>query len=159
MEIERSTISDGVSPEAVSQYEEQEVGTLFLGSDAVFMCNVPRFFALSSDPAPSSVEQEQSRSPELQLSGRLKPLHERQRQGPGHRLRVHPLHERPRAAQVPLDKGLRPPDAPEELYEDEEILREVRVAELGQEAIKNTRPRPVSPFYSDMPLRTAAQFV
>jgi multiple sugar transport system substrate-binding protein len=35
----------------------------------------------------------------------------------------------------------------------------VRVAELGQEAIKNTRPRPVSPFYSDMSLRMAAQFV
>jgi len=35
----------------------------------------------------------------------------------------------------------------------------VRIAELGQEAIKNTRPRPVSPFYSDMSLRMAAQFV
>jgi trehalose/maltose transport system substrate-binding protein len=46
----------------------------------------------------------------------------------------------------------------QELYEDQELLAEVRVAELGQEAIQNTRPRPVSPFYSDMSLRMAEQF-
>jgi multiple sugar transport system substrate-binding protein len=44
------------------------------------------------------------------------------------------------------------------LYEDPEVLEKVRVAELGQEAIRNTRPRPVSPFYSDMSLRMAKQF-
>jgi multiple sugar transport system substrate-binding protein len=47
----------------------------------------------------------------------------------------------------------------QELYQDEEVLQNVRVAELGQEAIRNTRPRPVSPFYSDMSLKMAAQFV
>ena len=46
----------------------------------------------------------------------------------------------------------------EALYRDEEVLEKVRVAELGQEAIRNTRPRPVSPFYSDMSLRMAEQF-
>jgi multiple sugar transport system substrate-binding protein len=44
------------------------------------------------------------------------------------------------------------------LYEDREVLEKVRVAELGQEAIRNTRPRPVSPFYSDMSLRMAEGF-
>ena len=44
------------------------------------------------------------------------------------------------------------------LYEDEEVLQKVRVAELGREAIRNTRPRPVSPFYSDMSLRMAEGF-
>ncbi len=37
LEIEPSMISDGVAPEAVSQYKKQEVGTLFLGDDAVFI--------------------------------------------------------------------------------------------------------------------------
>jgi multiple sugar transport system substrate-binding protein len=46
-----------------------------------------------------------------------------------------------------------------ELYQDEELLREVQIAELGQEAIRNMRPRPVSPFYSDMSLRMIIRFV
>lgn len=45
------------------------------------------------------------------------------------------------------------------LYEDPEVLEKVRVAELGQEAIQNTRPRPISPYYSDMSLKMAEQFV
>ena len=45
-----------------------------------------------------------------------------------------------------------------ELYEDQEILDKVPVIALGKEAIKNTRPRPVSPYYSDMSLRMAEQF-
>lgn len=45
------------------------------------------------------------------------------------------------------------------LYEDREVLERVPAAELGQEAIRNTRPRPVSPFYSDMSLRMADGFV
>ncbi len=44
------------------------------------------------------------------------------------------------------------------LYEDAEVLEKVPVAELGQEAIRNTRPGPVSPYYSDMSLRMAAGF-
>ena len=32
------------------------------------------------------------------------------------------------------------------------------VIALGRDAIQNTRPRPVSPYYSDMSLRMAEQF-
>ena len=35
------------------------------------------------------------------------------------------------------------------LYEDEEGLKKLPVAALGKEALKNARPRPVSPYYSD----------
>ena len=45
-----------------------------------------------------------------------------------------------------------------ELYEDQEILEEVPVVRLGKEAILSARPRPVSPYYSDMSLRMAEQF-
>ncbi|MDP8950358.1 MAG: hypothetical protein M3N00_09000 [Actinomycetota bacterium] len=36
------------------------------------------------------------------------------------------------------------------LYEDDEVLEKVPVAALGKELLENTRPRPVSPYYSDM---------
>jgi len=44
------------------------------------------------------------------------------------------------------------------LLEDQEILDKVPVIALGRDAIQNTRPRPVSPYYSDMSLRMAEQF-
>ena len=45
------------------------------------------------------------------------------------------------------------------LYEDPEILEKVPVARLGKEAIiENSRPRPVSPVYSDVSLKLAEQF-
>ena len=44
------------------------------------------------------------------------------------------------------------------LYEDQEILNKVPVIRLGKEAIKNTKSRPVSPYYSDMSLKMSEQF-
>jgi multiple sugar transport system substrate-binding protein len=43
-------------------------------------------------------------------------------------------------------------------YEDEQLLREVPVMELGKKALQTVRPRPVSPYYSDMSLEMAEQF-
>ena len=168
LEIERSMISDGVSPEAVSQYKEQEVGTLFLGGDAVFMRNVPRFFALASDPAESSIDTEQIGIAALPVAE--EGLQSYSSLG-GWNLFMNANTRDPDAAyefirfmSAPEQQKFRSIEGSvlptrQELYEDEEILQGVRVAELGQEAIKNTRPRPVSPFYSDMSLRMAAQFV
>jgi len=45
------------------------------------------------------------------------------------------------------------------LYEDEELLERVPVVRLGRDAIENTRPRPVSPFYSDMSLAMSDGFI
>jgi len=45
------------------------------------------------------------------------------------------------------------------LYNDPEVLDNVPVARLGKEAIiDNSRPRPVSPYYSDVSLELAEQF-
>ena len=44
------------------------------------------------------------------------------------------------------------------LLDDQEIVDTVPVISLGREAIQNTKPRPVSPYYSDMSLRMAKQF-
>ncbi len=161
-------ISDGVSPEAVSQYKEQEVGTLFLGGDAVFMRNVPRFFALASDPAESSIDPEQIGIAALPVAE--EGLQSYSSLG-GWNLFMNANTRDPDAAyefisfmSAPEQQKFRAIEGSvlptrQELYEDEDILQGVRVAELGQEAIRNTRPRPVSPVYSDMSLRMAAQFV
>ena len=58
LETDRSVVADGrIAPEGVSRYEGQEPATIFLGGDAVFMRNVPRMYALASDPAESEVEE------------------------------------------------------------------------------------------------------
>ena len=44
------------------------------------------------------------------------------------------------------------------LYNDDEVLEKVPVAALGKESLENTRPRPVSPYYSDMSLVIAEKF-
>ena len=44
------------------------------------------------------------------------------------------------------------------LYEDQEVLDGVPVAGLGYEVFRTARPRPVSPYYSDMSLTIAGQF-
>ena len=44
------------------------------------------------------------------------------------------------------------------LYEDQEIRDTIPVIAQGEEALKNARSRPVSPYYSDMSLEMQEQF-
>jgi multiple sugar transport system substrate-binding protein len=44
------------------------------------------------------------------------------------------------------------------LYDDREILKEVPVVALSKTALQNARPRPVSPYYSQMSRTMAQQF-
>jgi multiple sugar transport system substrate-binding protein len=44
------------------------------------------------------------------------------------------------------------------LYGDREILEEVPVVALSREALQNARPRPISPYYSEMSREMAEQF-
>ncbi len=44
------------------------------------------------------------------------------------------------------------------LYDDPEIRDSVPIVALAKEALRNSRPRPVSPYYSDMSLEIAEQF-
>ncbi len=55
----RSMISDGVAPETMSVYKEDESAGAFLRGDAVFMRNWPYVYDLISDPAQSKVRPEQ----------------------------------------------------------------------------------------------------
>lgn len=44
------------------------------------------------------------------------------------------------------------------LYDDGELREQVPLLALAKTALKNTKPRPVSPYYSDMSLEMADQF-
>jgi multiple sugar transport system substrate-binding protein len=44
------------------------------------------------------------------------------------------------------------------LYDDPEVVGAHPVLDLGREAIENTRPRPASPYYSEMSPRIASAF-
>src|SRR5215216_663271 len=167
LEIERSMIDDGVAPEGVSQYKEQEVGTIFLGGDAVFMRNVPRFFALADDPDESSISPGQIgvaalpvAEEGLQSYSSLGGWNVFLNAKSGNADAAYEFIRFMSATEQQKYRAINGTVLPtrQELYEDEELLAEVRIAELGQEAIQNTRPRPVSPFYSDMSLRMAEQF-
>ncbi len=167
LEIERSMIDDGIAPAGVTQYKEQEVATIFLGGDAVFMRNVPRMYALASDPNESSIRPDQIQITSLPVAE--EGLQSYSSLG-GWNFFMNANTEDPDAAyefirfmSAPEQQKYRAIEgsvlpARQELYEDEELLQQVPVAELGQQAIQNTRPRPVSPFYSDMSLRMAEQF-
>ena len=168
LEIERSMLADGVSPEGVTQYKEQESASLFLNGDAVFMRNVPRMYALASEPGESKIDPAQIGVAALPVAE--DGLRSYSSLG-GWNLFLNAASEKADAAyefirfmSAPEQQKVRSVEGSvlptrKELYKDPQVLEKVRVAELGQEAIQNTRPRPVSPFYSDMSLAMGSQFV
>ncbi|MBA4115922.1 MAG: ABC transporter substrate-binding protein [Rubrobacter sp.] len=166
--IQRSMVSEGVAPEGVSQYKEQESATLFLSGEAVFMRNVPRMYALASDPAESNIDPEQIGIAALPVAeeglqtysslGGWNLFMNANARDPDAAYEFIRFMSDPEQQKFRSIEGSVLPSR-QALYEDEDVLQNVRVAELGQDAIRNTRPRPVSPFYSDMSLRMAEQFI
>lgn len=167
LSIERSMITDGVSPEAVSTYKEMESHTTFLNGDTVFMRNWPYVYGLLSDPKQSKITAEQVGASPL-------PVASSQYQSTsalgGYNLFMNSASKNQDAAW----QFIQYLSAPEQqktfaldavylptrtaLYQDQEILSKVPVAALVKDAIQNARPRPVSPYYSDMSLKMAEQF-
>ncbi len=164
---QRSMIDDGVTAEAISSYKEQESQAAFLRGDAVFMRNWPYVYGLVGTEGESSIEHEQVGIAALPVAS--EDIQTYSCLG-GWNLFINASSQNPDAAWE-LIQFLSAPEQSKgralegsylptvrELYEDQEIQEEVPVTELGREAIENTRPRPVSPYYSDMSLAMGAQF-
>ena len=164
---ERSMVAEGITPQAVATYTEQESQQTFLNGDAVFMRNWPYVYGSLTDPALSRIKPEQVDVAPLpaaegneSFSGLggwnlfISATSEDQAEAAWEFIRYMsaPEQQKRRA----LGGGYLP--TLEDLYDDREILDEVPVIALGKEAILNTRPRPVSPYYSDMALEMAEQF-
>jgi multiple sugar transport system substrate-binding protein len=163
---QRAMIEDGVTTRAVLQYLEDESHGAFVRGDSVFLRNWPYVYALLSDPKESEIKPGQVGVTSLPVGGGesasalggwnffVNANSEKQDQAwefirwmtqPG-QLKKNALE----GSRLPVRR---------ELYEDAEILDNVPVAKLGKEVIiQNSRPRPVSPVYSDISLEMAEKF-
>jgi len=166
LELARSLIEEGVSPEAVTSFREEDAYELFLAGEAVFMRNWPFVYGLLTTPesqlspeqvgvAPLPVAREGNRS-FATLGGwnlMISAFSDQQEAAWTFiRYATDPEQQKRRA----LEGGFLP--TLRSLYDDPEILENVPVVALGGEAIGNARVRPISPLYSLMSPRIARAF-
>ena len=168
LEIRRSMITDGVAPEASGEYTTQESQAIFTNGDAVFMRNWPFVYGLLASPETSKVRPEQVDLANIPVSD---PGQASFSGLGGWNFLVNAASEDKldeiwtfiefmSSAESQKTLALQSTRLPtlKALYEDDEVLEKVPVAALGKESLENTRPRPVSPYYSDMSLAMAEQF-
>ncbi|HVF01395.1 MAG TPA: ABC transporter substrate-binding protein [Rubrobacteraceae bacterium] len=168
LKLRRSMIEDGIAPVATGDYSTQESQAAFTNGDVIFMRNWPFAYGLLSNPDQSQVTPEQVGIAPIPVSG--SGAQSFSGLG-GWNFLVNAASEdrieeiwafvefmiAPEQQKTLALESTRLPTL-KSLYEDEELLRKVPVASLGRESLENSRPRPVSPYYSDMSLEMAGQF-
>jgi multiple sugar transport system substrate-binding protein len=162
---EQSMISDGVTPRAVASYDLAKSNAAFLSGDAAFCRNWPFLYGLAGIPEVSKIKQDQVGVSPLPVG-----VEEGQRAsclggfnmliGTSSQMRdeawefIQFMTSEESQKMETLSASHLP--TLNTLYDDREILEEVPVVALSKEALQNARPRPVSPYYSQMS-RTMAQ--
>ena len=168
LKLRRSMIEDGIAPVATGDYSTQESQAAFTNGDVIFMRNWPFVYGLLSNPDQSQVTPEQVGIAPIPVSG--SGAQSFSGLG-GWNFLVNAASEdrieeiwafvefmiAPEQQKTLALESTRLPTL-KSLYEDEELLQKVPVASLGRESLENSRPRPVSPYYSDMSLEMAGQF-
>jgi multiple sugar transport system substrate-binding protein len=166
LETERSMITDGIAPEAVTVYEEPESEGSFLNGDALFLRNWPYVYALIGTSNYPKLKPEQVGVSELP-SADGKPGNGTVGDQP---LYISTSSKNPDAAWKFIEfvtaseqqkfRALEGSYLPTRsaLFDDPEIQNTVPVVALAKVALQHTRPRPVSPYYSDMSLAMQEQF-
>jgi multiple sugar transport system substrate-binding protein len=168
LKLRRSMIEDGIAPVATGDYSTQESQAAFTNGDVIFMRNWPFVYGLLSNPDQSQVTPEQVGIAPIPVSG--SGAQSFSGLG-GWNFLINAASEdrieeiwafvefmiAPEQQKTLALESTRLPTL-KSLYEDEELLQKVPVASLGRESLENSRPRPVSPYYSDMSLEMARQF-
>ncbi len=162
----RSLIENGVSPQAVEQYTEDQSDGTFSRGDAVFERCWPYVYAVVQDPKASKVvdkvgiapipvgEGDQSYSTLGGWNFFINATSDKQEEAWEF---IRWMTDPEQMTTYALESSRNPTRLG--LYEDQEILEKVPVTRLAKEVIiDNTRPRPLSPVYSDMSLELAKQF-
>jgi multiple sugar transport system substrate-binding protein len=166
LETERSMITDGISPETVTVYKEDESAGPFLNGDAVFLRNWPYIYALIGTSDYPKLEPEQVGVSELPSSDG-KPGNGTVGDQPLYLSTSSPYPDAAwkfiefvTASEQQKFRALEGSYLPtiSDLYDDPEIQDSVPVVALAKEALQHTLPRPVTPYYSDMSLEMAEQF-
>jgi multiple sugar transport system substrate-binding protein len=162
----RSMVEDGVAPESVAIYGEEETDGAFLRGDAIFERCWPYVYALTSDPEASKIKQDQVGVSEIP-SADGKPGNGTVGDQPLYINATSPYQDEAwefiKFATAPEQEKFRAAEGSylptlTNLYNDPEIQQNVPIVPLAEEALQHTRPRPVSPYYSDMSLEMAEQF-
>jgi multiple sugar transport system substrate-binding protein len=165
--MERSMVEDGVAPKAVSTYAEPDCEPIFLGGDAVFCRNWPYMYGLASDPEASDIKPEQidlaplPAGSEKSVSGLggwnfyINAFADEEAQNNAWEFVKYITAEEQQKFYAINGSYLPTLEA---LYDDQEIKDKVPTVRLAPEALANTVPRPLSPYYSDMSLEMAEQF-
>ena len=164
---EHSMVTSGTSPKAVLQYQESESEGSFLTGKAVFLRIWPSTYALAGTPDYPDVKQDQLGITQIPTD---KPGDPSYSTLGGWTFMINAQSDLQDEAWE-FTKWMTDPEqlisnakvgsklpVRASLYEDPEVLENVPVARLGKEAIiDNSRPRPVSPYYSDVSLELAEQ--
>ncbi len=168
LDLRKSMISDGISPDASVNYTTQESQSIFTNGDATFMRNWTFVYALLASPETSNVKPEQVGISTIPVSKAGK---ESFSGLGGWNFLVNAASEdkldeiwtfieymsSPESQKTFAIESARLPTLMS-LYKDEEVLEKLPVAALGKEALQSARPRPISPYYSDMSLVMAEYF-
>src|SRR5215217_1407137 len=164
---EQSMISDGVTPQAVASYTLGEADVAFLNGDAVFCREWPYMYAAVGDPQMSKIKLDQvgvsalpvgeGRSQTASCLGGSNMLISASSEMKDEAWEFVQFMTSEESQKIQTLSASTLPTL-NALYEDREIRKEVPVITLGKEALRNARPRPISPYYSQMSRSMAEQF-
>ena len=166
LEMQRSLVSDGVAPQAVSTYAEPETEAPFLGGDAVFARNWPYMYSLAGTgdfidsklidiaPLPAG-EGGESKATLGGWNFFINAFAETEAQDAAWEF-VQFMTSEETQREYALGGSYLP--TLKSLYDDAEVKEAVPTVRLAPDALASTEPRPVSPVYSDMSLEMAEQF-
>src|SRR5215211_21133 len=163
---ERSMITDGVSPEAVSTLQETTTDPYFLGNKAVFARIWSYEYALAGTSSYPKVKPAQigvaslpvgNGGPHANCVGGwnmfISALSDQQDEAWEFiKWMTGEYGEKRRAIDATLLPTLK------SLYSDPELRKKVPTIAVSDTALKQAKPRPVSPYYSDMSLKMAEEF-
>jgi multiple sugar transport system substrate-binding protein len=167
LDAELGMISDGVTPRAVASYTVVESHTAFLNGDTVFCRQWPYMYGLVDVPEMSKIEPAQVGLSQL-------PVGEGQSRSAGclggYNLMIGASSQMKDEAwefvrfmtsqesqKMQTLAGANLPNL-NTFYDDRQVREEVPVVALCEEALQNARPRPRSPYYSEMSRAMAWQF-
>jgi multiple sugar transport system substrate-binding protein len=167
LDAARELVKDGIAPEDVVEFTEQECFEAFLDGDAVFMRNWPFVYGLVEQPDLSTLNLDQvgiAQIPSIGQYGRSFSclggwnlmISENSRNPSAAWEFIRFAADADRQKQRALEGGFLP--TLHALYDDAEIEKAVPVVAAGRSAIENARVRPVSPIYSKASPRIARMF-
>ena len=166
LQMERSMVADGVAPQAVATYQEPDCEAVFMGGKAAFCRNWPYMYSTASQyktkpeqigvaPLPTGGPNDHTYSGLGGWNFYISALSDSGKQDAAYKF-VQFMTAPEQQKFYALNGSYLP--TRQALYSDREILNKIPVIKLGKTAIQNTKPRPVSPYYSDMSLKMAEQF-